>query len=216
MLDAVHELFPVAQVGRLGGRFQRLDDDVAQAGIFEHQRHFVDGGRVRNRDDRSPVDVTEQRDLVLEGEADRPFRTADDGVGLDADAAQRRHTVLGRLALELLGGLDEWHQRQVHVKDVLAAEIVLQLADRFQEGERFDVADRPTDFDDHDVGVVFPGDPRDAFLDLIGHVGDHLHRPTQVVATSLLGDHLGIDLAGGDVARLAQVGVDEALVVTKI
>ena len=216
MLDAVHELVPVAQVGRLGGRLQRLDNDVAQAGVFQHQWHFVDGGGVGNRDDRSPVDVTEQRDLVLEGDADRPCRTADDGVGLDTDAPQRRHAVLGRLALELLGGLDEWHQRQVHVKDVLAAEVVFQLADRFQEGKRFDVADRPADFDDHDIGVVFPGDPRDAFFDLVGHVRDHLHRPTQVVATSLLGDHLRIDLAGGDVAGLAQVGIDEALVVTEV
>src|SRR5713226_2319941 len=216
VLDPMHQLFPVAQVRRLGGRLQRLDDDVAQAGVFQHQGHFVDGGRVGDRDDGPPVDVTEQGDLVLEGHADRPLRAAHDGVGLDADAPQRRHAVLSGLALELLRGLDERHQREVHVKDVLTAEVVLQLPDRFQEGERFDVANRPADFDDDDIRVVFPGYAGDALLDLIGHVRDDLDGPAQVIATSLLGDHLGIDFAGGHVAGLAQVGIDEALVVAEV
>src|SRR5207248_5540436 len=135
-----------------------------QSRVFQHQRHLVDRVRVGNRDYSSPIDITEQGDLVFERDANLPRRAADDGVRLDADAAQGGDTVLGWLALEFFGGFDERHQSQVHIEDVLAAKVILQLPDRFQEGQRFDVAHRATDFDDDDVVAVVPGDPRDPYL----------------------------------------------------
>ena len=59
-------------------------------------------------------------------------------------------------------------------------------------------------------------DAADALLDLVGDVRDHLDRAAQVVAAALLGDDRLVDAAGGHVAELAQVLVDEALVVTEI
>ena len=56
----------------------------------------------------------------------------------------------------------------------------------------------------------------DPVLDLVGDVRDDLHGVAEVVAAPLLGDHLGVDLAGGDVGDAAQVGVEEALVVADV
>ena len=53
-------------------------------------------------------------------------------------------------------------------------------------------------------------------LDLVGDVRDDLHGATEVITATLLGDHRRIDLAGRDIARLAQRDIDEALVMTEV
>ena len=55
-----------------------------------------------------------------------------------------------------------------------------------------------------------------AALDLVGDVRDDLHGVAEVLAAALLGDHRGVDLAGGDVGGLRQVDVEEALVVPDV
>ena len=55
-----------------------------------------------------------------------------------------------------------------------------------------------------------------AALDLVGDVRDDLHGVAEVLAAALLGDHRRVDLAGGDVRRLAQVDVEEPLVVPDV
>ena len=147
------------------------------------------------------LDVGEAGDLLAQRLRDRLLRAQADGVGLDADAAQGGHAVLGRLGLELLADRDVRHQGDVDVEDVLAAQVVLELADRLQEGQRLDVADGAADLDDDHVGVALPGHPGDPLLDLVGDVGDDLDGGAEVVAAPLLGDDLAVDLAGGDVAE---------------
>ena len=56
----------------------------------------------------------------------------------------------------------------------------------------------------------------DGLLDGIGDVRNDLHGAPQVIPAPLLGDHRGVDLARGEVARLAQVGVREAFVVPEV
>ena len=56
----------------------------------------------------------------------------------------------------------------------------------------------------------------DPVLDLVGDVRDHLDGVAEVVAAPLLGDHAGVDLAGGHVGDLAEVGVQEPLVVPDV
>ena len=46
------------------------------------------------------------------------------------------------------------HQRQVDVERVLAADVLPELADRFDERQALDVADRAADLDEHDVDVA--------------------------------------------------------------
>ena len=112
------------------------------------------------------------------------------------------------------------HQRDVQEEAVVAADVVAHLAGRLEERQRLDVADRAADLGDHDVRRVAVGVGRghrpDAGLDLVGDVRDDLDGVAEVLAAALLGDHRRVDLAGGDVGRPDQVGVEEALVVPDV
>ena len=107
-------------------------------------------------------------------------------------------------------------QRHVDVQDVRPPDVLAHLADGLEERQRLDVADGPADLDDDDVRIAVAGDPTDALLDLVGDVRDDLDRAAEVVAAALLGDDRLVDAAGGDVAQLGQVLVDEALVVAEV
>ena len=142
---------------------------------------------------------------------------ADDGVGLDADLAQRGHRVLGGLGLQLARRPDVGHQRDVQEEAVVPADVVAHLARGLEERQRLDVADGAADLGDHDVDRS-SGRPhgQDPVLDLVGDVRDHLDGVAEVVAAALLGDHAGVDLPGGDVGDLVEVGVQEPLVVPDV
>src|SRR5690606_29978139 len=127
------------------------------------------------------------RDLALEAVADRLLAAADDRVGLDAAAAQLGHRVLRGFGLLLARWPDERHQRDVHVADVVAADVEAELPDRLEEREDLDVADRAADLGDDDVDVVVR-EATDAVLDLVRDVRDDLHGATEVVAASFRRD----------------------------
>ena len=73
------------------------------------------------------------------------------------------------------------------VADVLAALVLAHLADRLEERQRLDVADRAADLGDDDVGLGLLGEAVDAVLDLVGDVRDDLHGAAEEVAAALLG-----------------------------
>ena len=118
----------------------------------------------------------------------RPVAAADDDVGLDAPAAQLGDRVLGGLGLLLARRAEVGHQGEVDVADVVAADVLAELADGLEEREDLDVADRAADLDDDHVDVV-GGQALDAVLDLVGDVRDDLDGLAQVVAPAFLGDH---------------------------
>ena len=103
---------------------------------------------------------------------------------------------------------------------VLAADLVADLAGRLKEGQGLDIADRAADFGDHHVGSVAVGircgHRPDSALDLVGDVRDDLNGVAEVLAATLLGDHLRIHLSGRDIGRAGQVAVEEALVVADV
>ncbi len=101
------------------------------------------------------------------------------------------------------------------VADVVAADVLAELADRFQEREDLDVADRAPHFGDDHIDRV-GGQAFDAILDLVGDVRDDLHRLAEEVTSPLLGDHALVDGPGGGVGLAVEVLVDEALVMAEI
>ena len=215
LVDAIDQARPLGQFGFA------FDPEVAgelgvESLVMQHQRHLVDRGRVGRADHAADRHVAQQGDLLLEVAADRAVGTTHDGVGLDTERAQLLHRVLRGLGLQLAGGPDEGHQGHVHERAVVAADLVPQLADRLEEGQRFDVTDGAADLDEHQVGGFGLGEREHALLDLVGDVRDHLHGLAEVVAPALLRDHRGVDGAGGVVGPAMQVGVDEPLVVTEV
>ena len=95
-----------------------------------------------------------------------------------------------------------------------ARQIVAQLADRLEEGQPLDVAHRAANFHQHEVDMLVAVE--DEFLDVIGHMGDHLHGAAEIIAPALLGDDLLIDAPGGDIVLLGGGTPGEALVMAQI
>ncbi len=151
--DDLHELFPGRHAAFGLRQVQVLEHDAVQAFRGQHERDLVDRRHVLGGDDRFLVHVAEQRDLALDIGVEKAIRAAQQDVRLDADGSQVADAVLCRLGLQLAGGADERHQRQVHVEGVVAADVLAELADGFEEGQAFDVADRAADLHQHDVDV---------------------------------------------------------------
>ena len=105
----------------------------------------------------------------------------------------------------------------MNIQHVFAADFAFQLARRFKERQGFNVADRAADFgDDHIRRILLEGDLQHAALDLVGDVRDDLNGRAQILALALTGDDGIIHAAAGDVGRLRQTLVDEALVVAQV
>ena len=213
--DALDERAPFREVGLVLVEVQHPAEVGVEAFVVQHERDLVEDLRVDRGDDALGRDVAELRDLLLEPRRDRPVAAAHDRVGLDAPAAQLGDGVLGRLGLLLARRTDVRHERDVHVEDVLAPDLVAELPDRFEERQDLDVADRAADLGDHDVDVV-GGERVDPRLDLVGDVRDDLHRLAEVLAAAFLGEHRLVDRAGGRVRLARERDVDEALVVAEV
>ena len=112
--------------------------------------------------------------------------------------------MLRGLGLQLVGRAEVRQQREVDEHDVLVADVVAHLTNRFEERQRLDVADRAADLDDarrrrrssRRRGVIVR-------FDLVGDVRDDLDRRAEVVAAPLLFDDRLVDLTGRDVVDAA-------------
>src|SRR5690348_10176346 len=102
--------------------------------------------------------------------------------------------MLRRLGLGLARRRYPRHQRQVNIERALAAELVAHLADRLEEGQALDIADRAADLAQNEI-LVAVEIGLDEFLDRIGDVRDHLHGGAQILAAPLAADHRRIDAA---------------------
>ena len=103
----------------------------------------------------------------------------------------------------------------MHEHAVLGAEVATHLARGLEERLGFDVADRAADFGDDHIDVIGCLGAHTG-LDLVGDVRNDLHALAKVFAGAFLAQHLLVDLSGGDVGLLAQVDVQEALVVADV
>ena len=135
MLDLVDQLVPARQVGGLGVQLQLGADQLVEALRMQHARHLVDRVDVPDRDHAELVHVGEQRDLGTLLIGNRPVGAAEQGVRHDADLAQLLDAVLRRLGLQLAGGRDPGHERQVQERAAARAHLEVHLAHRLEEGQ---------------------------------------------------------------------------------
>ncbi len=215
LLDTTHERFPGTEVD--GGVTETKDvaDIVVEALVVQHERNLVEARRVGGIGDTGDRYVAEVGDLAAEIRADRLFRSTHDRIGLNAPAAQFGDGVLRRLGLHLTGRADERHQRDMDVADIVATDVKSELTDRLEEGQDLDVAHRAADLGDDDVDVV-AHQSIDPTLDLVGDVGNHLHRLAEIVTTPLGSDDRAVDRAGRPVGVGREVLIDEPLVVPEV
>ena len=166
-------------------------------------------------DDALDWNVAQAGDLALQLIGNGFFASAHDRIRLDSAAAKFGDRVLCRLCLLLARWSDEWHQRDMQIENVSRADVESELADRLQERQDLDVADRSADLGDDDIGFV-GGELANPMLDLIGDMGDNLHGPPEVVAAAFGSDHRRVDRTCGRVRSAGQTFIDEPLVVAKV
>ena len=189
-------------------------DDLVQSLALHHFRNLVKIVDVAGRDDCFFRHVREQRDLAPLFCRQWFFGPTDQNVRLNSDRAQFLDRVLRGFGLDLRRGCDIRHQRQMNVDNTVPAEFDAHLANRLEERQRLDVADRAADFDQADVGI--PGTKSHALLDFVGNVRNYLHRRTEVVAATFLCDHALVDSTGGEVAVAPGGRAHESFVVTEV
>src|SRR5690606_30859243 len=188
-VDATDDLLPGADVRGRSIDAEVVEDALVDELLLVPEGDLVDVTDVLARDHHVLLDRRRMRDLGADVAAQLGLGAADQHVGLEADATQLVDRVLGRLGLQLAGVLDVRHQGQVDVHAVAAADVDRELADRLEERQRLDVADRAADLADHDVDVARLARELDPVLDLVGDVRDDLDRAAQVVAAPLAADH---------------------------
>ena len=122
--------------------------------------------------------------------------------------------MLRRLGLQLARRRDIRHERDVDRDAVAAPQIVAELADRFDERQRFDVADGAADFAKDEVEIVDFVERECLYR--IGDMRDHLNRRAEIITAPFAGDDLLVDAARGDIIRLPRGDAGEAFVMTEV
>ena len=208
------DLLPALHIRRARRNAEMRADLGVEAFVVIGLRHGVDGVDVARQDDALFLEVAEQRDLLARAQRDVAVAAAEQDVGLDAEAEQLFHRMLRRLGLELAGGRYIGDECEVDVHRALAPDLVAELADRLEERQALDIADRAADLDQHEILVADVG--LDEFLDHVGDVRDHLHRAAEIFAAALALDHGLIDAAGGDAVAAPPGNAGVALVMAEI
>ena len=212
-----HELAPAVEMGAAGGQGEEHGHLEVEAFIVELERHFVHVLHVHGSEHSVLIHVAEEGELLLEVGRQRLFTAAEDDVGLDADGKEGLGAVLGGLGLVLAGGLDVRNVGKVDVQAVLAAELGAELADGFEEGQAFDVANGAADLHKGYVRGVFGfTDAEESVFDLVGDVGDDLDGAALVFAAAFLVEDAPVDAAGSDGVQLGEGNVQVAFVVTEV
>ena len=214
-MEGPGDAVPAAHVGLGRGLDAEGGQNLAvEAGRVVERRHVIDRTRVVRLDHRTFPHVAEERELAPLVARNLAVRAAEQDVRLDADRTQFLDRMLGRLGLELARGRDEGQKREMDVDDMAAGQVVAKLADRLEERQALDVADRAADLDQHEVDALVAFE--DEVLDRVGDVGNNLHRRAEEVAAPLLGDQFLIDAPGGDVVLLVGAPPGEPLVMAEI
>src|SRR2546423_6201502 len=123
--------------------------------------------------------------------------------------------MLRRLCLQFARRCYERHERHVNEHSVASALFISHLANGFQEGERFDVADSSANLYNHNVRLVLLCDGANSIFYLVRDVRNDLNSFSQIIAAPLLLNHREIDSARSPIVSLRKMRVREPLVVPK-
>ena len=124
--------------------------------------------------------------------------------------------MLGGLGLQLVASRDHGNEHGVHEEHIFHGAFRVDLANGFDKGEAFDVADGAADFGDDHIGAGFFAGAVDGVFDFVGDVGDDLHGGAVVVAAAFFFNDAGVDFSRGDGGGFGELFVDKALVVAQV
>jgi len=214
VVNAVDEVEPRAHVGRPLFQFQMTQNLRVETLSAEFHRNGINRVDVFHGNDAGFGYVAEERDFFLEVAGNVAVAAAKQNVRLNPDAEHLLNAVLCGLGLQFACRGDEGHQRHVNEERVFRAEFQTHLSDGFEEGKRFNVADRAADLDDDNVHLV--GNFANGGFNLVGDVWNDLHRLAEIITAAFLGQNRFVDAAGGPVIVAGKFGVSESLVVAEV
>ena len=192
-------------------------DHGGQPPFLQIQGRLIENGQRQILDDAVQLYIAEAGHLVENAAvADRLIAAQHDDIGGDAHALQLLHRVLGGLGLVLSRSLQIGHQSDMDIEGIGSAHLQSHLTDGLDEGLALHIADGAADLGDDHIRIGALPYPINKMLDLVGDMGNGLHGAAQIFAPTLLGDDIGVDLAGGQVGILVQILVDEPLVMSQI
>src|SRR6185437_5370331 len=214
IIHAVKHLSPARQIAPGGVHVQKPQDGFVHALIGEHEWDLVNRVDIFGGNDSADVHIAEERNLLFDFLRQRALRAAQQDIGLNTNSPQFLNAVLGGLGFQFLSRGDPGDQGQVNEKGVFAALLVAHLANGFDKGKRFNVADRSSDLNNCDINI------RRYFaagrFDFIRDMRDHLHGLAEIIASPLTRDDVLVDPARGQIVALGQGRVREPLIMTQI
>ena len=102
------------------------------------------------------------------------------------------------------------------VQHIVFAHILFYLTDSFQKGKAFNIAYRTADLGNDKIGIVIVADTEYPGLDLIGNMGNDLHRTAQVIAPAFLRNNGLVDFTGSHIGTLGQVDINKPFVMAQV
>ena len=102
------------------------------------------------------------------------------------------------------------------VQGIVPPYLQAHLSDSLDKGLALDITDGAADLGDDHIRTCPLSNPINEAFDLIGDMGNGLHGAAQVLSSPLLGDDIGVDLAGGQVGEFVQILINEPLIMSQI
>ena len=137
-------------------------------------------------------------------------------IGLQTIREQILNRVLCGLGLKLTRSCHIGDKREVDKHTILIAELVAQLTNRLDKGQRLDVAYRTTNLGDDNIVLLRCAKHLNTALNLIGDVGDNLNGLAKELATALLLNHALVDFTRCYIVVLGGLNRGETLVVAEV
>ena len=98
------------------------------------------------------------------------------------------------------------------VQHIVFAHILFYLTDSFQKRKAFNIAYRTADLGNDKIGIVIVADTEYPGLDLIGNMGNDLHRTAQVIPPAFLRNNGLVDFTGSHIGTLGQVDINKPFI----
>lgn len=203
-----------------GIELEDVGNGCDEALVLEENWDVVGRADVVDCDDLLWLDLAEHGDLIRSSLLERNVATTGNQIWAETRGARILDRSLGWLGLLL--ALNDWHERDVNLEEVVLSCSASKLAHGLNKWCRLNIADGSSKLDNADVwslvGVVHwdLGDALDPVLDRVGQVWHDLDGAAEVVAATLLLDDVLVDLASCDVVLAREGDVEVALVVTEI
>ena len=199
VVDPADQRIPFIQIRFRGLQPQLPADNAGEMLLFQHQRRFIQHRKCDIFNNTIRLDVAEHADFLENAFLQRLITAQNDDIRLDTHALQFPDGVLGGFALVLLRAAQIGNQGHMDKQAVFLPHLQGDLAHRLQKGLGFDVTDGAADLRNDNIRIRLLPHTIDKGLDLVGHMGDDLHRGAEIFSLPLLVQNVPIDLSCGQV-----------------